>query len=1572
MKKIFIFSFLCLMMAFGFAPAAFSQDNECMITTLPFTEGFENVNSGLPTCFTRNPLGIYQVNNIIQPYVDSYQPHSGNHALRAFNNAYNDSSPNVPTLIFPELGDQFDMANMVLEFWARTNWSTTPYFVVGVMDDPDDQSSFTNIQTVYSTSEDTYAKFTVYFNQYTGTGRYIAIKMANIPGNFGSICLDDISLTQSAECGPVQYLSLNNVNGSEATIQWHPNAIGTATWYNVTLVNLDNDAVEVTTTTFDTNFTFSGLSFSTHYRAFVSVNCSGGLVSSSDSVDFSTLIQPVDVPYFQDFEGDSTDYAPYFTLQGFGLNQWYFGSATGVPSPDATGHHALYISADSGLTNTYDEDEESDAYAVFNITFPNNALEYHLSFDYKVKGHHSGYMAFDYLSVYLVDAAQSIPFTGEPSGTPLLFEAANTTDWTHFDVIMENVAGTSKQIVFYWYNWGWNNTGEDLNPPAAIDNISIAGISCAQPNLLTATNITTDSATLGWHEAGSATSWVVYYRPEGSTDAYTTVTVNDTPSVVIGGLIANTQYEFYVKANCGDEMSNPSVTASFRSACGPIDVLPFTENFENGLYSTTQSTYIACWDRLTTAPNHYVYVGNGSYYAHGGEHYLDFHYTPSCSDIAILPELGQNINASDLMITFYACHTSYGYSPLGTLEIGVMTDKNDTNSFVPVQYIDLLSQGPFDYAEQLISLGSYTGNGKYIAFRVSNCDNTSYYIDDILLEMRPDCMYPLNFHKTTVTNTSVTLAWNEIGDATSWNIQYDSTGFVPGQGGQTVVADSTSFTVTGLTNLTSYDFYVQADCGSSLSDWIGPVHAITGMVNMPINTTEYLTTCNAIICDDGGIDGDYSTENISSLVIYPETAGSGLEITGSANLSLGYYDFGASHLLFYDGVGSLNNTLLGDFTGYVSDIAIASSGPITVVFTSDYYTAPGFVLYVNCSNCTPPSNFAVSNIETTSATLSWANGSGLYSISLSGDTNAYFTTTDNTYQLTGLNPNSTYNVIIRSLCGADSSFASPILTFSTPCEPMTVTENNPWFEDFEGYTGSGEQPFECWTRALVDNDYNAPFVYCGYAPACYSGLNSAELKGSDNILVLPEFTNDIHDLRLSFWATSTNPTFGTLEVGVLTDINDIDSFESLAFTDQPGPRGSDSSGNGIYMGPFDFHYVQATNGRIALRYSNTYSAASWNLDDFTVELAPSCYAPTSLTIGNVTTSEATVVWANGDTETEWVLQYKPAVDSVWSNNITCTNTLYILQNLTAATLYQVRVKSVCGVDDESEWCTIEEFTTLPGAVIIEPTVVTNPASDITQHSATLYGAITETGNQTIINRGFEWKATEDANYTQVSTGSSNIMLFGLTDLTANTSYTYRAFATTANTTTYGNDVTFTTLEEDPIPCDAPTNLTVTNVTDHSITVGWTDNADAYSWKIMWFWNNSGLANPVSTSNNPYTMENLLPNTTYTIKVRAICAGIGESDWSESLDVTTEGVGIDDHLMNSISLYPNPANEVINVQCTMYNVQSIEVIDVYGKVINTLTVTDNPTQINVANLAAGMYFVRVTTEEGVVTKSFVKR
>ena len=48
------------------------------------------------------------------------------------------------------------------------------------------------------------------------------------------------------------------------------------------------------------------------------------------------------------------------------------------------------------------------------------------------------------------------------------------------------------------------------------------------------------------------------------------------------------------------------------------------------------------------------------------------------------------------------------------------------------------------------------------------------------------------------------------------------------------------------------------------------------------------------------------------------------------------------------------------------------------------------------------------------------------------------------------------------------------------------------------------------------------------------------------------------------------------------------------------------------------------------------------------------------------------------------------------------------------------------------------------------------------------------------------------------------------------------------------------------------------------------------------------------------------------------------------------------------------------------------LDVYGKLLQIVPITSETTQINVSGLANGMYFVRVTTEEGVVTKSFVKK
>ena len=129
------------------------------------------------------------------------------------------------------------------------------------------------------------------------------------------------------------------------------------------------------------------------------------------------------------------------------------------------------------------------------------------------------------------------------------------------------------------------------------------------------------------------------------------------------------------------------------------------------------------------------------------------------------------------------------------------------------------------------------------------------------------------------------------------------------------------------------------------------------------------------------------------------------------------------------------------------------------------------------------------------------------------------------------------------------------------------------------------------------------------------------------------------------------------------------------------------------------------------------------------------------------------------------------------------------------------------------------------------------------------------------------------------------------------------------------------------------------------------------------------------------LANLTANTTYAY--RPFITYFGITDYSEETIFATlpddnDTVRVDEYLPSSIKLYPNPANKYVDIQCTMTNVQleSVEVIDVYGKVVHAIVGANNHlplrTRINVSGLAGGIYFVRLTTDKGMVIKKFVKK
>ena len=82
------------------------------------------------------------------------------------------------------------------------------------------------------------------------------------------------------------------------------------------------------------------------------------------------------------------------------------------------------------------------------------------------------------------------------------------------------------------------------------------------------------------------------------------------------------------------------------------------------------------------------------------------------------------------------------------------------------------------------------------------------------------------------------------------------------------------------------------------------------------------------------------------------------------------------------------------------------------------------------------------------------------------------------------------------------------------------------------------------------------------------------------------------------------------------------------------------------------------------------------------------------------------------------------------------------------------------------------------------------------------------------------------------------------------------------------------------------------------------------------------------------------------------------------------LGIEEVLESQISIYPNPAKDVIMLYNEgMSEITSIKIYDLLGKIL--LEESNPSNQINVANLPSSLLFVQLETNKGMVTKKIIK-
>ena len=1219
------------------------------------------------------------------------------------------------------------------------------------------------------------------------------------------------------DCAPVTGLTVSQLAGTSAMISWADGSAGAAQdyvleWRDTTMGN--SWIAEPTIT--GTSYLLGGLSPLTSYEVRVKSNCSNGLEGGWVTKSFHTpCLVGGDVQI-----GNSTSttcYLPSYNYYNYSFSEQIFTAA------ELGGAHTFTsISFQASSVNA-----TSRNWDIYLMPTTATSLSSFVNVDATAKKVFSGnatisqgWFTIQFDSAYVYDGTSNL----------MLIVDDNTGSYVsaNYYYCTDNPNGTSVRVYSDPTNYDPMNASSYSATTHNFRNNIIFGSpcdstsTCATPNLMVA-GVTESSVDITWVPGYSETSWNLEYK-EASDSIWNTISGLTGNSYTITGLNANTVYDIRLQAFCGSDWRMMQA----RTDCGAITI-PYSEDFEDGIISTSQDGYILCWSRLANSTSHWAYVASGSN-AHGGTRYMDFHYTPDCYTMSITPTIDNSYPVSSLMAEFYARHNGAS----GIMEVGVISDVNDGTTFEVVDTLTFSATNTYEHF--IVSFENYSGSGQNIAFRASGGNSVSFMMDDLLITEIPTCMHPNNLVSAGTGSDYVTIDWTEMGSATSWIVEYGPTGFTPGQGtGTTETATAHPYTIQNLTGGVSYDFYVQADCGSMTSDLVGPVTVVTGQYTMN-SAVDTLTTCGAVIYDNGGPSGNYSANSNNILVLYPENPGAMMMLTGTCDAENSY-----DHLYIYDGVGTGGTQLASLGNSSVQNVSVLSTtGPLTIHFTSDgSVQRAGFELFASCVTCFPPSGIMASNITTNSADLSWSGISGEYIVEVTGPDTTVLVVNDTTATLANLTSSSTYRVKIYSVCGTDTSMASPSYTFMTSCGAITITEATPWTEDFEGYADSGAQSFVCWATPVtyVASNGTAPFVYCGHAPSCHSGTKSAEFKGSMNMLVLPEFTNDIHDLRLSFWATSTAPSYGTVEIGVITNVADTSTFEFVSLAGTPSGRGPNSAtvgSFGNYMGPFDFNGVSATNGRIALRYTNASSPSdSWNLDDFTVQIAPNCPSPVknSVTATNIGSYDADISWTDNDpTHTSWTIYYKESSDSVWYTAPASTNPTQ-LSGLNAETTYDVYVITDCTTSDLVPDATFTiSFTTLPSC----PAPTTLTAAAISTSAITL--SWTEHGTATA------WEIEySTSNFTPGTGVGTSVQVtsnpFTVTGLTSGTEYQFyvRAVCSPTDMSDWSNPTTAATL------CDA---ITVTSTTPY------TENFDNVTGSLPTCWtniNDAGSTNWTVTS-----------------------------------------------------------------------------------------------------------------------------
>ena len=471
-------------------------------TSIPYSTGFEDLTTGaLPNCWQQLMSGSSSASTFPAAYVYSNNARNGNVYFE-----FESSTGETELAAMPAMED----INL-LQFTFYASLMTHNFTLqVGVMED----TAFVPVQTIALTPgsggnwHGSYYPYTVYFNNYTGSGDRIAMRVTPNAGvNSYTLMMDDFVVDYIPNCVPVSNLTASYVGPDTVILNWQ--AGGTeSSW----IVSDGTNTFDV----YDTTYTFDNLNPSTNYTFSVWANC--GDTSEVTTLTVRTACGALTaLPFTENFSGYSGNYPDCWTRV---MNTYSYP----------------YITSSYGQSLQF-----GGLAAAISPRMPVMMSQMVISFDLQREGSSSGNMQFGYtLDPNSVDSMVVLE----------TINPANTYQYYHYELSYPNDTCTQPVYLVWrpdgstnWYYW--------------LDNVVVEGASsCSKPlNFHCTAQASGDSVAFEWSDTSNATAWQIFVGTHGSMPVEDSIIdVYDT-SYVFTSLSMGTAYDFYLRTYCSDTVS---------------------------------------------------------------------------------------------------------------------------------------------------------------------------------------------------------------------------------------------------------------------------------------------------------------------------------------------------------------------------------------------------------------------------------------------------------------------------------------------------------------------------------------------------------------------------------------------------------------------------------------------------------------------------------------------------------------------------------------------------------------------------------------------------------------------------------------------------------------------------------------------------------------------------------------------------------------------------------------------------------------------------------------------------------